>query len=182
MIQKINILMVEDVEFTRDLLRSAVRSCIDDHELPLEPTFFNTSIGRDVLSIIKHKNINLVYLDIDLPDASGLEILKKIKAQFKYVQVVMVSGENSSANVMDAIKSGTSGFIVKPFNSARISDSLRNYLKAEPREYHDEVEVDLEVKAEVNVEKDNEKKHEQELTKSAEPIPMQEPVKENAKK
>jgi len=151
-IQKINILMVEDVEFTRDLLRSAVRSCIDDHELPLEPTFFNTSIGRDVLSIIKHKKINLVYLDIDLPDASGLEILKKIKAKFKYVQVVMVSGENSSANVMDAIKSGTSGFIVKPFNSARISDSLRNYLKAEKREYKNEAEADLEVEAEIEVE------------------------------
>ena len=148
MIQKINILMVEDVEFTRDLLRSAIRSCIDDLELPLDPKFYHTSTGRNVLNNIQHNNIDLVYLDIDLPDTSGLEVLKKIKEKFNHVKVVMVSGENSSANVMDAIKNGTSGFIVKPFNSKRISDSLRNYLKAEPRKYQDEAELEVETSQE----------------------------------
>jgi two-component system chemotaxis response regulator CheY len=132
--QKINILIVDDVEFSRDLLRSAVKSSIDDHDLPLKPMFFHTSSGRDVLSIIQHKNIDLVYLDIDLPDTSGLDILKKIKEKFNHVKVVMVSGENSSANVMAAIQSGTCGFIVKPFNSGRISSSLKNYLKADEEE------------------------------------------------
>ena len=130
MTQKINILMVDDVEFSRELLRSVVKSSIDDDKLPLSPQFFHTSTGKDVLEIIIQKHIHLVYLDIDLPDMSGLEILKKIKLEHIKVVVVMVSGESSSTNVMDAIKNGASGFIVKPYNSARISDSLRNYLKS----------------------------------------------------
>jgi len=141
-IPKINILMVEDVEFTRDLLRSAIRASIDDHNIPLDPKFFHTSSGRNVMLSIQHNNIDLVYLDIDLPDTSGIEILKKIKERFNQVQVVMVSGENSSENVMAAIKNGTNGFIVKPFNSARITDSLRNYLKADEKKYQDEEEFE----------------------------------------
>jgi two-component system chemotaxis response regulator CheY len=129
-LQNINILMVDDVEFTRELLKSAIKASINDDNIPLEPQFFTLSKGKEVLDIIELKKINLVYLDIELPDINGLEILKKIKKQSKKTMVVMVSGENSSANVMDAIKNGASGFIVKPFNSGRISDSLRNYLKS----------------------------------------------------
>jgi two-component system chemotaxis response regulator CheY len=128
-VQKINILMVDDIEFVRELLRGAVISCIDDDKIPLIPQFFHASSGKDVLDIIELKHINLVYLDIDLPDTSGLEILKSIKGRFNLVVVVMVSGENSSQNVLNAIKTGASGFIVKPFNSGRISESLLNYIK-----------------------------------------------------
>ena len=130
MLKKINILLVDDVEFSRDLLRNVIKAVIDDDKLPLNPQFIQASSGRDVLETIENKHIQLVYLDIDLPDINGLEILKRIKKQFNDVVVVMVSGESSAANVMDAIKSGALGFIVKPFTSARVSDSLRNYLKS----------------------------------------------------
>jgi two-component system, chemotaxis family, chemotaxis protein CheY len=127
--QNINILLVDDVDYSRELLKSAIKASINDNSVPLEPQFFTTSKGKEVLNIIEQKHIQLVYLDIELPDISGLDILKSIKKQFKRTMVVMVSGESSSANVMDAIKSGASGFIVKPFNSNRINDSLQKYLK-----------------------------------------------------
>ena len=129
MLKKINILLVDDVEFSRDLLRNVIKAVIDDDKLPLSPQFYQLSSGKDVLEIIENKHIDLVYLDIELPDMNGLDILKNIKKQFTEVVVVMVSGESSSANVMDSIKSGARGFLVKPFTSGRVSDSLRNYLK-----------------------------------------------------
>jgi two-component system chemotaxis response regulator CheY len=56
-------------------------------------------------------------------------VLKQIRQSKSDTIVVMVSGESSQENVTTAIKTGANGFIVKPFNSGRILDSLQNYLK-----------------------------------------------------
>jgi two-component system chemotaxis response regulator CheY len=55
--------------------------------------------------------------------------LKQIRQAIPKVMVVIVSAESSAANVRSAIENGANGFIVKPFNSGRILDSLQNYLK-----------------------------------------------------
>ena len=73
--------------------------------------------------------MDLVYLDIELPHISGLEVLKKIRETMPDITVVIVSGESSTENVTTAIKIGANGFIVKPFNSGRILDTLQSYLK-----------------------------------------------------
>lgn len=129
MLKNTNILLVDDIEFSRDLLRSVIKAVIDEEKLALNPQFFQSSTGKDVLEIIENKRIDLVYLDIDLPDMNGLEILKTIMQQFSHVVVIMVSGESSAVNVMDSIKSGARGFIVKPFTSGRVIDSLKTYIK-----------------------------------------------------
>lgn len=131
--QTLNILMVDDVEFSRELLRSALLACINDKKWDLEPNFYHLANGEKVLETIEVRKINLVYLDIELPEISGLELLKKIKQLFADVTVVMVSGEGSSENVMASIKSGANGFIVKPFNTGRISESLAKFLEQETK-------------------------------------------------
>lgn len=128
---KINILLVDDVEYSRELLRAALLSCIHEHEADIEANFFHSSTGQGIPEQIKAQHINLVYLDIELPDTSGLKELEKIRAEYPNIMVVMVSGESSAENVTTAIKAGANGFIVKPFNSGRVSDSVQNYLKKE---------------------------------------------------
>jgi two-component system chemotaxis response regulator CheY len=125
----VNILIVDDVDFSRELLRSALLASIKDSDFPLDPNFFQVSNGKNIIETIQRRKIEIVYLDIDLPDESGLELLKSIKKIDSRITVVMVSGEGSSANVMEAIKSGANGFIVKPFNTGRINESLENHLK-----------------------------------------------------
>jgi len=125
----INILLVDDVENSRELLRAALIACINQHKVEIEANFFHSATGESIPEQIMEQQINLVYLDIGLPHTSGLEVLKKIRQASPSTMVVMVSGESSQENVTSAIKSGANGFIVKPFNSGRILDSLRNYLK-----------------------------------------------------
>jgi two-component system chemotaxis response regulator CheY len=125
----INILLVDDVENSRELLRAALLACINEHKVEIEGNFFHAHTGELIPEkIIQHK-IDLVYLDIELPHTSGLEVLKQIRQAKSDIMVVMVSGESSQENVSAAIKTGANGFIVKPFNSGRILDSLQNYLK-----------------------------------------------------
>jgi two-component system chemotaxis response regulator CheY len=125
----INILLVDDVEYSRELLRSAVNASINSEKLPLSPQFFHAETGKKLLEFVTLKKINLVYLDINLVNENGLELLKNIKEISSNTSVVMVSGEGSTENVMAAIENEADGFIVKPFNTKRITETLQKYLK-----------------------------------------------------
>ena len=127
----INILLVDDVEYSRELLRAALLACIRQHKIEIKTNFFHSSTGKSILEQITLNSVDLVYLDIELPNISGLEVLKEIQQAKPDLMVVMVSGENSAENVTTAIKTGANGFIVKPFNSGRILDSIENFLKRE---------------------------------------------------
>ena len=61
-----------------------------------------------------------VLLNIGLPDASGLEVLKCIRALDPYAYVVMLTGQASRENVLQATQLGAKGFIGKPFTSEKL--------------------------------------------------------------
>jgi|TARA_R110000868_G_scaffold232942_5_gene486670 two-component system chemotaxis response regulator CheY len=124
----INILLVDDVEYSRELLRAALLVCIREYKVEINANFFHSSTGKSIPEQIELNGINLVYLDIELPHTSGLDVLQQIREANPDMMVVIVSGESSAENVTTAIKTGANGFIVKPFNSGRILDSLQNYL------------------------------------------------------
>ena len=125
----INILLVDDVENSRELLRAALLACINELKSEIMTNFYHSATGESIPEQINLHHVNLVYLDIELPHTGGLEVLKQIQEAQPNVMVFMVSGESSAANVTTAIKAGANGFIVKPFNSGRILDSVQNYLK-----------------------------------------------------
>jgi len=125
----INVLLIDDVEYSREILRATLTSCINTQSRSIKASFYHSSTGQSIIQQIESQEIDLVYLDINLPDISGLDVLKNIRVVFPKLMVVMVSGENSSENVRNAIASGANGFIVKPFTSQRVTDSLKSYLK-----------------------------------------------------
>jgi two-component system chemotaxis response regulator CheY len=129
----INILLIDDVEYSREILRATLTSCINAQSRSIKAAFYHSSTGQSIIQQIESQEIDLVYLDINLPDISGLDVLKNIRVVFPKLMVVMVSGENSSENVKNAIASGANGFIVKPFTSQRVTESLNSYLKEQSK-------------------------------------------------
>jgi len=59
-----------------------------------------------------------------MPEMDGLETLQNIKERFPEVIVIMITGNPSVDNVKESIQGGAQGFIVKPFNSAKVLESL----------------------------------------------------------
>ena len=76
---------------------------------------------------------DIVFLDINLPDANGFQVLQQIMASDSEAYVVMFSGNSYLDNVTNALTSGASGFVSKPFNKEKmrhyITDSAMHHQK-----------------------------------------------------
>jgi two-component system chemotaxis response regulator CheY len=59
-----------------------------------------------------------------MPGSNGLDVLVEIKKTLPNTSVLMVSGSNDRATIVTAIQLGASGFILKPFNSGIVLDTL----------------------------------------------------------
>jgi two-component system chemotaxis response regulator CheY len=85
--------------------------------------------GNMALASYQEEKPEVIFLDINMPQKSGLEILQEIHAVEPKAFVVMVSGESSAANIQKSLALGAQGFVVKPYSAARIKDVLDKYQK-----------------------------------------------------
>ena len=72
--------------------------------------------GLEALEIIRKEDIKLVLLDIMLPDLSGLEVLRRMKAIKENISVIMITGYPDEGRAEEAMKNGAYDYIVKPFD------------------------------------------------------------------
>ncbi len=71
--------------------------------------------GTDALSFIRSNRPHLVFLDVGLPDMSGLDVLKSIHEMKDTIKVIMITAYDSEEKMMQARELGVSEYIKKPF-------------------------------------------------------------------
>jgi two-component system cell cycle response regulator DivK len=78
--------------------------------------------------------VDLILLDIHLPDEDGYEVLTRIRddERFRATRVVAVTADVSSANLERAKAAGFDGFLAKPINVDLFPDQVRRVLEGEP--------------------------------------------------
>lgn len=116
----LQILVIEDDLFSRRMIGVALTP---DFDAAFAES--GTSGIREYLGLAP----DVVFLDINLPDISGLEVLHKLREIDPDAYVVMLSGNGSADNVMQAVQNGAKGFVGKPF--AR--DKLHQMIKRSPK-------------------------------------------------
>jgi DNA-binding NtrC family response regulator len=114
------ILICDDEEGVRESLKAVLA---DHYELMLVES------GEMVVETLSHsKDIKILLLDIKMPKIHGLEVLKEIKKKFPQIKIIMVTGYNSVETAVEATRLGANGYIVKPFKSQDILDTIKKNL------------------------------------------------------
>jgi two-component system chemotaxis response regulator CheY len=81
--------------------------------------------GAKAVEKYKELTPDLVLMDITMPEMSGIDALKHIKASNAGAQVIMCSAMGQQAMVIESIQSGAKDFIVKPFNADRVLEAVK---------------------------------------------------------
>ena len=104
---KPSILIVDDDEVMQQTLSDVLKR--KGYEI------FSVGGGNGALSIIKKNIIDLVLLDMRLPDVDGIEVLKKVKELDTEILVIMMTAYSDVQTAVSAMKSGAYHYINKPF-------------------------------------------------------------------
>jgi len=90
------------------------------HVLRQDFTILEAEDIRTALAVINEHGVDLVTLDLRLPDGSGSDLLNEIKQSHAAIEVIMVTGYGTLKSAMDCIRQGAAGFLLKPFNASEL--------------------------------------------------------------
>jgi two-component system nitrogen regulation response regulator NtrX len=91
--------------------------------------------GSNTLGVLNVEDVDLVLLDLLMPSANGIEILKEIRKQFPMLPVVMISGHGTISSTVECIKLGAFDFIEKPISIDKLVSTVKNALKFRELEF-----------------------------------------------
>lgn len=115
--RRIAIIVVDDNDMMRSILRSILRG--DEYEVIGEAR--NGALAVELAERLKP---DIICMDIIMPEKDGLTALSEIKAASPKIEIVMITSNTDPETVRGSIQNGASGFIVKPFNTARVLDTI----------------------------------------------------------
>ena len=83
--------------------------------------------GTTALEIMKTDKVDLVLCDWNMPKVSGLDLLKQMKGDSDLMNIpfLMITAEAQKQNIIEAVKTGVSNYIVKPFTADTIAEKLK---------------------------------------------------------
>lgn len=134
-----SILIVEDDKKINELIRRTLE--MTGHRgLP-------AFSGREALKVVEKSELDLILLDIGLPDMDGFYLMKKIKKSGIHIPIICVTAKDEIPDRVKGLTGGAEDYIVKPFAMeellARIQVVLRRFHKEQSNYYIRDVEVNL---------------------------------------
>lgn len=118
----LKVLIADDHE----LVRSGIRAMVED--LGKFLVVAESANGSDTLDAIKEHAPDVLILDIQMPGLGGLEVLKRLQADSKNPQVLVVSASEPGLSVSEAFKNGASGYLTKNSSREEFSKALETIL------------------------------------------------------
>jgi len=115
----LRVLIADDHQIVRSGLKQII-AAQHDMELVAE-----CRTGREVIDELRNQPCKVVLLDLSLPDMSGLDVLRHIKAHHEDVNVLVVSGYPESQFGLNVLRAGAMGFVSKGVEEAELVRAIR---------------------------------------------------------
>lgn len=86
--------------------------------------------GKDALSKINMKDLNLIVTDLNMPNMDGIELIKNVRqsAKYKFTPIIMLTTESQGEKKMEGKSAGATGWIVKPFQPAQLISVIKKVI------------------------------------------------------
>lgn len=103
-------------------------------EFLMKKSGFNVFIGRDgkeALTTIENEAIDLIILDIMMPEVDGLEVCKIIRnrADYEHIKIIFLSAKIKKEEIQAGYDAGADLYITKPFSTRKIVEEVKNLLE-----------------------------------------------------
>ncbi|HMT79270.1 MAG TPA: response regulator [Azonexus sp.] len=115
--RRTSIIIADDNDMMRSILRGMLRG--EEYDVVGE-----ARNGQSAIEMADRLKPDIVCMDVMMPEKNGIEALCEIKVAHPTIEVVMVTSNSDPGTVQESIQNGASGFIIKPFNAARVLDTL----------------------------------------------------------
>ncbi|MCR5256010.1 MAG: response regulator [Acetatifactor sp.] len=113
-----NILITDDEEFMREEMKSAVERVMTGN------VYFMANGYNSAIKIVKEENIEVAFLDVNMPGPSGIEVAKTIKKISPDTNIIMATAYAEYA--LNALRIFVSGYILKPVMDDELREVLEN--------------------------------------------------------
>lgn len=126
---KVNVLVVDDASFIRDLIKKCLRSAFPGIGIA------EAANGRRAQQQLSAQVFDLILCDWEMPEISGLELLVWLRGQQQHAATpfIMVTSRGDKENVIQAIQAGVSDYVGKPFTNEQLVGKVRKALAGSGR-------------------------------------------------
>lgn len=128
---KPRILVVDDEESIREFLEIMLRkegyeiTCVED--------------GQKAIDILKKKTFDLIISDLQMPNVTGIELLKHCREAYPDVMFMMITAFGTAESAVEAMKMGAYDYITKPFKIDEVRINIANALRSKNLEVENRV-------------------------------------------
>jgi len=119
----VRIVIADDDRVTRSVLRLILQ----EHDCTV---IGEATDGERAIESCLALRPDIAFVDIDMPKINGHDVVQRVRGSQPGIRVVMISSLATLDNVQTAMRSGASGFVVKPFNAVKVIEAVRNCMRA----------------------------------------------------
>jgi two-component system response regulator HydG len=116
MISKLSVLLVDDSHDMLEILRRNM------NEIGLNPLATNNIM--DAIEILENTEIDLVITDLNIPEVSGIQLIKYMSQHFSAIPILVITGYPNVQDAVEVMKLGAMEYLIKPFTFDELEDAI----------------------------------------------------------
>ena len=119
-----SILVVDDSRVMRNIVKNVFST------LKVVCQYLEAENGKKAFQLLETNKVSLVFLDWNMPEMDGMEFLRKVRSMpdHKDLPIIMVTSESAKYNVVEALQTGATDYIVKPVRERVFVDKVSEIL------------------------------------------------------
>lgn len=121
------LLIVDDSELMRTIVEQAIKENLKESANKIQ--FFHAANGLDAMELFRANQIDLIFLDWNMPVLDGVEFVREIRSGGSKVPIVMITSVTDSERILQAAAAGVNSYIEKPIRGPQLWDQIGMFFR-----------------------------------------------------